>query len=144
MSKYETPMTRWYWEQVRGTLVEEFYAVSGQSDRGKRLLDAIIIHGGEHQIIRGRDFDRERIRGQDITIVQSKAERLGMYLMGQALFSRALMEPFQPKSILSVAVCSKDDALLRPILEAHEGLKVVICPATIVPPRVRRKPGIQG
>jgi hypothetical protein len=27
MSKLETPMTRWYWHQVGGTLIEEFCAV---------------------------------------------------------------------------------------------------------------------
>jgi hypothetical protein len=27
MSKHETPMTRWYWRQVGGTLIEEFVAV---------------------------------------------------------------------------------------------------------------------
>ena len=27
MSKLETPMTRWYWKQVGGTLIEEYPAV---------------------------------------------------------------------------------------------------------------------
>ena len=27
MSKHETPMTRWFWQQVGGTLIEEFCAV---------------------------------------------------------------------------------------------------------------------
>ena len=34
MSKHETPMTRWYWQQIGGTLVEEFVAVKGTSKFG--------------------------------------------------------------------------------------------------------------
>ncbi len=34
MSKNETPMTRWYWKQLGGTLVEEFIVVHGSVDRG--------------------------------------------------------------------------------------------------------------
>jgi hypothetical protein len=31
MSKHETPMTRWYWQQVGGTLIEEFVAAQGSA-----------------------------------------------------------------------------------------------------------------
>jgi hypothetical protein len=50
-----------------------------------------------------------------------------MYLMGQALFSIDLMKPFKPKSIKSVALCTKDDVILRPLLEKYENVEVVIC-----------------
>ncbi len=39
MSKRETPMTRWYWSQVGGTLREEFRLVDGVEDVGLRLVD---------------------------------------------------------------------------------------------------------
>ena len=133
MSTHETPMVRWYWDQVGGTLIEDFIAVKREGDRGQRLLDAVILHDGKHRIVRSKDFDRSLIRGQDVTIVQAKAKRLGMAQMGQALFSIGLIEPFEPSSVVSVALCSEDDALLRPMLEAHEGLKVVVCPAEFVP-----------
>lgn len=133
MSKHETPMTLWYWSQVGGTLIEEFLAVRRGPERGERLLDGLIVHDGETRRVRGREFDIEEIRGRDVTIVQAKAKRLGMYLMGQALFSRSLLEPFGPRSVTSVALCAKDDVLLRPILEAHEGLKVVVYPAELLP-----------
>jgi hypothetical protein len=29
MSKRETPMTRWYWQQTGGTLIEKFVVVKG-------------------------------------------------------------------------------------------------------------------
>lgn len=65
------------------------------------------------------------VAGKDIIVVQVKAQRLGMYLMGQALFSKELMKPFDPKSIRTVALCNKDDSILRPLAEAH-GIEVVI------------------
>jgi hypothetical protein len=38
MSTHETPMTRWYWQQVKGTLIEEYVAVQGGLTCGRRVL----------------------------------------------------------------------------------------------------------
>jgi hypothetical protein len=63
---------------------------------------------------------------RDIVIVQTKASRLGMYLLGQALFSRELIKDrFAPRSIRTVALCAIDDAILRPIAERF-GVEVVV------------------
>lgn len=131
MSKRETPMTRWYWEQLGGTLIEEFPAVlpKGNPLLGRRLLDGLIVLGGERCIAAAHEVS---IQDRDVVIVQAKATRLGMYLMGQALFSMALVRPFGPRSMESVALCAKDDEVLRPLLEAHAGCRVVVCPAAIV------------
>jgi hypothetical protein len=48
-----------------------------------------------------------------------------MYLMGQALFSRELMKRFTPASIRTVALCGKDDSVLRPLAEQY-GIEVEI------------------
>ena len=50
-----------------------------------------------------------------------------MSLMGQALFSRDLLEMHKPRSIQSVAICASGDALPEEIAEKH-GVKVVIIP----------------
>jgi hypothetical protein len=123
MSKKETPMTRRYWQRVGGTLIEEFHAQKGSSEIGKRLLDAVIISGGEFKIAKQSEVS---IEGKDIIIVQTKAKRLGMNVMGQALFSIELMRKFNPKSIRSVALVEKDDAVLREFLLRHENVEVVI------------------
>lgn len=125
MSKNETPMTRWYWHQVGGTSIEEFKAVARGNDCGQRLIDGIIIKGNKNEIAHWSAVD---IEGKGIVVIQTKAKRLGMYLMGQTLFSAHLMERFKPKSIEAVALCSKDDSALRPMLEDYPGMKVVICP----------------
>jgi hypothetical protein len=125
MSKLETPMTRWYWTQIGGTLVEEFCAVRRGPCCGTRLLDGVIIKGGDHRIARQGDVS---IEGEDIVIVQAKASRLGMYIMGQVLFSAQLMERFKPRSIESVALVSQDDEVLRPLLEQYAGMRVVVYP----------------
>jgi len=83
MSKLETPMTHWYWKHVGGTLIEEFCAVRRSSTCGVRLLDRVIIKGGEFRIAKQSEVSLE---GKDIVIVQTKNARLGMYLMGQAFF----------------------------------------------------------
>jgi len=123
MSKLETPLTRAYWEKVSGTLIEEFYAVQSSPTCGKRIIDGVIIRGGETRIAHASEVSLE---GKDIIVVQTKAGRLGMYLMGQAFFSAELMKRFKPKSILSVALCLKDDSVLRPIFESYPNMKVEI------------------
>jgi hypothetical protein len=122
MSKLETPLTRAYWKKVGGTLVEEFLAVPLSSVSGKRLIDAIIIPDGPSEIKHWRDVD---LGGKEIIVVQTKASRLGMYLLGQAIISPELMNRYRPSSIRSVAICTKDDAVLRPIAERY-GVDVVV------------------
>lgn len=123
MSKHETPLTRRYWKSVGGTLVEEFLAVSRAAGVGQRLLDAIILPAGPHRLARSSEVE---LKGQDVIVVQTKASRLGMYLMGQALFSAELIRKFQPASVKSVIVCTADDLVLRPLLEPFPHVEVVV------------------
>ena len=65
------------------------------------------------------------IKDKDIVVIQTKASRLGMNVMGQAFFSIELMKKYLPKSIKSVIVCNKDDEVLRPIAEMY-GLQIKV------------------
>ena len=132
MSKHETPMTEWYWREVlkKGTLIEEYVAVERADDdsNAPRFMDGLVILDGPFET---SDDVRCDITGKDVVVIQSKNKRLGMYLMGQALFSRQLILAKGAKSVLSVAVCRKDDKVMRPMLEAHPGIKVVFYPAEV-------------
>ena len=122
MSKLETPMTLWYWHQVGGLLIEEFVAVRRTASQGQRLIDAVIVLGEKkRQLTHGAEFD---LAGRDVIAVQSKHRRLGMTVAGQTVFSKELLKRFKPRSIRSVAVCTADDAVLRPLLERHKGCEV--------------------
>lgn len=124
MSKLETPITRKYWEQVGGTLIEEFVMISRGKNSEKRVIDAIIIPEGEKKIVDQKSIN---LKGKKIIAVQTKSNRLGMYLMGQVFFSEKLLKKFhKPKSILSVALCTKDDEILRPLLEKYSNMKVIV------------------
>jgi hypothetical protein len=126
MSKHETPMIRAYWRRVGGTLIEEFPAIRRTATCGQRLLDAVILPNGETRIAHWREVSLE---GEDVIVVQAKAHRLGMYLMGQAFFSAQLLERFKPTSVRSVALCARDDSVLRPLLEQYPGMQVVVLSA---------------
>jgi hypothetical protein len=120
MSKLETPMTRRYWERIGGTLLEEYLAVPSRAGVGRRMIDAVIIKDGDHRIASRAESVNLSLDGRDIVIVQTKASRLGMYLLGQALFSRELIKDrFAPRSIRTVALCAIDDAILHPIAERY-------------------------
>ena len=122
MSKHETPLTRRYWDEVGGTLVEEFPAVLRGSGNAQRLLDGVIIVGEPKRIAKPSEVS---IKGKDIIVLQTKANRLGMNLMGQAIVSKRLMEKFEPKSIRSVAICTEGDSVLE-IHLAEYGIELVI------------------
>lgn len=120
-------MIRWYWQQVGGTLIEEFVAVKGTSKCGIRVLDGVIIKDGDFKIAKQSEVSLE---GKDVIVIQTKAKRLGMYLMGQAFFSAQLIKRFSPRSVMSVALCNQDDPELRPLFEQYPNMKVVVCPLT--------------
>ena len=123
MSKHETPLTRRYWKSVGGTLIEEFPAVKRSKTHGPRLIDGMIVLGEETKIAKAADVD---VSVKDIIVIQTKAKRLGMYLMGQAVFSMELMKKFNPRSIKSVAICTKGDDVLEPLLQSYPNVEVVI------------------
>jgi hypothetical protein len=91
---------------------------------GQRNIDAVTIRDGERRIASPKES--VSLDERNIIIVQTKAYRLGMYLMRQALFSRVLIEDrCAPRSVRTVALCLIDDAVLRPIAE-HFGIEVVV------------------
>lgn len=125
MSKHETPMTLAYWESVGGTLVEEFRMVSATKTCGGRLIDAIILPDGERRRVPPEERSSIRVEGRHIIAVQTKAQRLGMYLMGQAFFSARILEGLGAASVRTVALCTRDDSVLGPLARAH-GIEVVV------------------
>ena len=125
MTKHETPLIRRYWKQVGGTLVEEFPVVARSATNSQRLIDAVIMPKLPTKKVHWKEISLE---GQDVIVVQAKAGRLGMYLMGQAFFSAELIKKFRPASVRSVALCIADDSVLRPLLEQYAGLEVVVMP----------------
>lgn len=126
MSKLETPLIKKYWENIGGTLIEEFQMVSRAKGRGHRDLDALILPNREKKWLKRWEATNIKIEGEDIILVQAKCNRLGMYLMGQAVFSVELMRKFNPKSIRSIALCTKDDEVVRPLLKDYPKVEVVV------------------
>ena len=43
MSKWETPLIKKYWEQIGGTLIEEFPVVRGYKNSSKKMGSATIF-----------------------------------------------------------------------------------------------------
>ena len=133
MSKHETWRTRKYWESVGGLLIEEFMLVAKSRDgkQAQRLLDGLIVLGEEKKLSNDHSHS---IEGKDIIAVQTKANRLGMYLMGQAFFSRELLKSFNPKSIRTVAICGKGDEKMERLCKKQR-IEVVVIPEEENPAR---------
>ncbi len=127
MSLHETPMIEQYWEQVGGTLVEEFYAVYRSDTNGPRRIDAVIIPDGP---TKRASQDEVTLDGEDIIVVQAKASRLGMYVMGQAVFSpKLILKNHNSASIQSIALVKDYDSGLGPMLDGFPDVDVVVIPA---------------
>ncbi len=124
MSKHETWRTRQYWESVGGLLIEEFVAVAKEPGQAQRLIDGVIVIDEKKGIAETNYLD---IKGKNIISIQTKKGRLGMSVMGQAFFSRELLKQQKPKSVKSVIICGKDDAILHKLCMQHK-LEVIIIP----------------
>ena len=126
MSKLETPLTRWYWSQVGGTLVEEFLLTPRSATSSPRWVDCLIMPDGPRRIADAKDVN---VDGREVIVVQTKKGRLRMTLMGQVVFSQKLMyRNYKPRRVRSIALCEEDDDVLRPMLEAFDDVEVVIAP----------------
>lgn len=117
MSKYETWRTQKYWERTGGLLIEEFVAVSGNKSQGRRLIDGLIVLNEENGIHNGNTYD---IEGKDVVVIQTKSGRIGMCLLGQAYFSKFLIERHKPRSIKCVAICGRTDTIMEEFAQKYK------------------------
>jgi hypothetical protein len=119
--------TRRYWQRMGGTLLEKYCLVpASRGIHGRQVVDAIIIMDSGCRIASRAEHGVFSLDGCDLIIVNTSAGRVGMYLLGQALFSREVIkERFAPRSVRAVALCADSDAVLCPIAEGH-GIEVVV------------------
>jgi hypothetical protein len=111
---------------------KKFLLVKGDAASGPRRADAIIVL--EHDRVRLPKGQRAvNIEGKNVIVIQAKAERLGMYLMGQGVFSVELIKRFRPKSAKSVILCTNDDATLRPLLAPFPNVEVEVMKLDEIP-----------
>jgi hypothetical protein len=116
VSKHETPLTRAYWEEIGGTLIEEYCAVRKTPTTGRRLIDGVVVTDGEQRIQRG---GRPSLTGHDVVCIQSKLSAT-VTLVGQAIFTpKLLCLSWQPRSIRTVAIYNWDDPVLTEIMRLH-------------------------
>jgi len=124
MSKLETPIIERFWQRTGGTLIPEFQIVPRSEGAGRRLVDAIILPDLPRKKANLKDVS---LTGQRVIVVQAKAHRLGMYLMGQAIFSAQLVRKrFAPASVRSVILYTKDDTVLREYLSPYPEVEVIV------------------
>lgn len=112
MSLHETWRTIKYWKEIGDTLMLEYSAIKATDTNGLRILYGVIVLGNEKKIAKAKDVD---VTNKDIIVIQTKKNRLGMYLMGQAFFSREIMKRHNPHSIRTVAICGKGDSEMEAI-----------------------------
>ena len=125
MSKHETPITEAFWEgYARGAYIPEYCIVRPTTHCGVRLVDAVILPDEPHRRAIFRDYDN--LAGRNVIVVQTKASRMGMYLMGQALFSARLVVAQGAKSVRSILMCAGSDSALLPLLKPFPEVEVWI------------------
>jgi hypothetical protein len=114
MSKHEKPLIDKFWDRIGGTIVYEFPMTKRTPKVSTRLLDALIIPSDEKKVSSANDVE---IKNKEIIIIQAKANRLGMNVLGQAFFSRELMKKFKPDTIRCVVICKRDDEELHQLAD---------------------------
>ena len=118
-----------YWETIGGLLIEEFVAVDGKKEQGRRPIDGIIVLGEKKAVHSGNKFD---LKGKDVIVIQTKKGRIGMNLLGQAYFSKFLIKKHSPRSIKTVAICGRNDKVMAEFAGEHE-VEIIVYPETSKP-----------
>ena len=80
---------------------------AARRDRGLRLVDAVILPDEPHR--RATYWEYPSLAGRHVIVVQTKASRMGMYLMGHALFSARLVSLLGAASVRSILLCLAPD-----------------------------------
>jgi hypothetical protein len=124
MSLHESWRTRLFWEKAGGMLIEEFVVVRRSKHIARRLIDAVIVLNEKKQLYSNNEYN---ISGKDVIVIQTKSGRLGMYLLGQAYFSKVLIKQHNPKSIRVVVICGKSDLAMEE-LALQENIEVIVIP----------------
>ena len=123
MSKHETPMTEGFWESTaRGLFIAEYPLVERGADRAPRKVDGLILPDEPHG--RGKWRDHSSLSGRRVIVIQTKKGRMGMYLMGQALFSARLALASGASSVRSILLCHEADGALLPLLKPFQEVEV--------------------
>jgi excisionase family DNA binding protein len=127
LADLETPMIERYWRKLgKGILLLEFAVIERDKPqtRGRRTVDAVIINSDkQRKIERG---GKTSLTGEDVIVIEANRHRLGMGLMGQAVFAPKLVKRHKPKSVSSIALCSATDPFLRPLLKPFRDVEIVI------------------
>ena len=58
-----------------GVLIEEFVAINGTQNQGRRLIDGVIVLNEKKSIYSGNKYNLE---GKDVIVIQTKSSRIGM------------------------------------------------------------------
>ena len=115
-------MTEALWqEHARGAFIPE-YCIVRRADCGGRYVDALILPDEPHR--RASFTDYPTLKDRNVIVVQTKAARMGMYLMGQALFSARLALARGAKSARSILLCTAPDSVLLPLLKDFPEVEV--------------------
>jgi hypothetical protein len=123
VSKHETQMTEGFWQsKARGLFFAEYPLVRRAVDRAPRLVDGLILPDEPHGRGEWRDF--ASLAGRRVIVVQTKTGRMGMYLMGQALFSARLALACGVASVRSILLCHRADGALLPLLKPFPEVEV--------------------
>ena len=102
MSIRETAMVVTYWKRIGGTLIEEYLLTKQETNVGRRRADGVILVDGPTK--RMKPQTPESLEGREVIVLQAKIGRLGMYLLGQAFFSKLLAERLGAASVRSIII----------------------------------------
>jgi hypothetical protein len=123
VSQREIKMTEGFWKsKAHGLFFAEYPLVRKAADRAPRFVDGLILPDEPHG--RGKWRDYVSLSGRRVIVIQTKVGRMGMYLMGQALFSARLALACGAASVRSILLCHRGDAAMLPLLAPFPEVEV--------------------
>lgn len=100
---------------ARGAFIPEYPLILRPGpETSQRWADAVILPDEPHVCADVRDY--RGLAGRNVVVVQTKTGRMGMYLMGQALFSAGLARAQGAAAVRSILLCNRLDQALMELL----------------------------
>lgn len=130
VSRLETKMIDWFWEQVGGTLIEDFQIMPESGGQDRNLIATVIIPDEPKRKMTANTL--LNLEGREILLVRTKNRHLNMSIILQTAFSAQLIKRFRnPLKVHPVILCTIKNHILESMLKANGGCRVVVCPPEI-------------
>ena len=122
MNKTEKKMIQAYWQTTGGILIDSFFIATTENGEGITADALIILPLGQDM-----ESDSNAISGRDVVALYAAEGSPSTSLIGKAMIGVAILQQeFNVKSVQWVIVCTKEDPVIRKLVETSKIARMIV------------------